>query len=124
MDTEARRESRLFDNVRERDNLTNASSMRRIREQDWYREAESRAFNLHRHQQVDQFADFNKERVSMLSYDQKEAPCSDQLLFPERHALSALFLYHHKTGFEFLDSTNDYMDIRCVVSLCRQLFSC
>ena len=49
------------------------------------------------------FDDHNRLLVSHLHPHQIEAPTASQLLYPERHALSSLFLYHHHTGHEFIE---------------------
>jgi hypothetical protein len=59
-----------------------------------------------------QFDDHNRLLISRLHPHQVEAPTASQLLYPERHALSSLFLYHHHTGHEFIDAGRNVLEQR------------
>ena len=59
-----------------------------------------------------EFDDHNRLLVSQLNPHQIEAPTASQLLYPERHALSSVFLYHHHTGHEFIDSGRQVLEQR------------
>jgi hypothetical protein len=60
-----------------------------------------RQSELRRLQSVD-FQQHTRIRIGALEYSQQDPPTADQMMFPERHPLSALMLYHHCGGDEFV----------------------
>jgi len=52
-----------------------------------------------------------RSRIASLYPHQTAPPTSDTMIFPERHSLSSLFLYHHCNGHEFVDVGNAYAEL-------------
>ena len=74
-----------------------------MRDQRWHQD--------HRREIANNFNMHYRKRVALLDPDQTTPPTSDAMIFPERHFMSSLFLYHHGNGHEFADVGVDYAEL-------------
>jgi len=78
-------------------------SLIRLNDRNWHRENRANNdnnFNMH-----------YRSRIASLYPHQTAPPTSDTMIFPERHSLSSLFLYHHCNGHEFVDVGAAYAEL-------------
>ena len=96
----------------------------RLREDSTVRSAEYATNNLRRRLYADTWNNYWRMRLALLDPAQLDPPTADQLIFPERHALAAVMLYHHKSGHQFLDNTNNFMRLRYYQSFLTNIQDC